>query len=93
MPYEVDRLGQLPELVGEPVAISVSGTLKAGRNSGAKSGWRQTNNVFAAQMRNEIVPDRLRFRISMNKNNRHRSYSPTTFVVDALAAERLIQDY
>ena len=57
MPHEIDRLCQLPEFDGEPVAISVSGTVKAGRDCGAKSGWRQTNNVVVAQMRDEIVPD------------------------------------
>jgi hypothetical protein len=36
-----------------------------------------------AQMRDEIVPNRFSFRISVNKNNRHRIYLPTW----ALSAE------
>jgi hypothetical protein len=48
MPHEIDRLCQLPEFAGEPVAIGVSGTIKARRDGGAKSGWRQTNDVIVA---------------------------------------------
>src|ERR1700675_409018 len=76
VPYEIDWLRQLLEFAGEPVAISISRTVKAGRDCGAKSGWRQTNNVIVAQMRDEIVPDRLRFGVSVNKNNGHPSFSP-----------------
>src|SRR6516164_7510623 len=76
MPHKIDRLCQLLEFAGDPVAISVNGTVKAGRDCGAKSRWRQTDNVIAAQMGNEIVPDRLRFRISVNKNNGHPCFSP-----------------
>src|SRR6476646_8882559 len=76
MPHEIDRLCQLLEFAGEPVAIGVNGAVKAGRDCGAKSVWRQTNNVIVVQMRNEIVPDRLRFWISVNKNNGHLSFSP-----------------
>src|SRR4029077_2084705 len=78
MPHEIDRLCQLLKSAGEPVAISVGGTVKAGRDCGAKSGWRQTNNVVVAQMRDEIVPDRPRFRISVNENNGHPSFSQMT---------------
>src|SRR6516164_10209620 len=76
MPHKIDRLCQLLEFAGDPVAISVNGTVKAGRDCGAKSRWRQTDNVIAAQMGNEIVPDRFRFRISVNKNNGHPCFSP-----------------
>jgi hypothetical protein len=38
-------------------------------------------------MRDEIVPDRLRFRISVNKNNGHRSYSPNKHCRTCLRAQ------
>src|SRR6202795_2634327 len=86
VPYEIDWLRQLLEFAGEPVAISINRTVKAGRDCGAKSGWRQTNNIIVAQMRNEIVPDRLRFRISVNKNNGHPSFSPNKKSLESTAA-------
>ena len=59
MPHEIDRLWQLCQFAGEPVAISINGAVKAGRDGRAKPGRRQTNNAIVAQMRDEVVPDSL----------------------------------
>src|SRR5262249_28657698 len=93
MPHEINRLCQILELGGEPVAISVSGTVKAGSDWGAKSGWRQTNNIIVAQMRDEIIPDRFRFRISVNKNNGHWSFPPEERLSHMPGVKRRIRDY
>jgi hypothetical protein len=71
MPHEIDRLRQLFELAFQLLAISINRTVKAGGNGGAKSRWREPNNVLRTQMRDKIVPDRLGFRISVDKNDGH----------------------
>src|SRR5262245_33569049 len=71
MPHEIDRLRQLLEFALKPVAISICRTVKAGRDCGPKSGWRETNNMMVAQMQDKIVPDCLGFRISVDKNDGH----------------------
>jgi len=79
VPHEIDWLGQLLEFAGKPIAICVNRTVKAGRDGGAKSGWGQANNVVVAQMRDEIVPDGLRFRISVNENDGHPNFPLTIY--------------
>src|ERR1700747_2487705 len=77
MPHEIDRLRQLHEFALKPVTIGINRTVKARRDGEPKSGWRKTKNMMVAQMREEIVPDRLGFRISVDKNDGHHALPKT----------------
>src|ERR1051325_7716060 len=76
VPDEIDRLRQLPELARKPVAISIDRAVEAGRDRRPEPGWRKTNDVLVAQMRNEIVPDRFGLRISVDENDSHDEFLP-----------------
>ena len=77
VPHEIDWLGELLEFAGKPIAISVNGAVGGRRDGGAKPGWGQANNVVVAQMRDEVVPDGLGLRTSVNEYDGHPNFSVT----------------